>query len=257
MIDTLVVYGKWPFRRIEFDWIELLEKMDENGVEKAMLFNVNGAFYRDAHEANLELFEVLKKLPREVERRFIVMGVVNPIYPGWEHDLNFLLESGVRIVVLLPNYHGYSLKDPALSHFWRFISTHDIIVSFVAKFEDPRQRHRLDANDLLENDVIDLLRTYRNLKVILHNFGYSSSLSIYLSNPDHDHLFFDLNFFYEVPTGEPTKFVRIVGKDRVVFSSFHPFRYYKAGIMKLIETGIMDSRDFERKFREALKWDSK
>ena len=253
MIDTLVIYGKWPFRRINFDWDELVKKMEENNVERAMVMNVNGVFYRDVSESNFELLEEMERLPENLRKRFMTVGTINPFYPGWRDDIDFLADSGVRILALFPNYHDYSLSDPSIADFWKSILKHDFIISIVAKFEDSRQRHRLDADDVSENDVIDLLRKYKDLKIILHNFSYSSSVSIYLSNPDHEYMFFDLNFFYEVPIGEPTKFFRIVGEDRIVFSSMYPFRYYKAGIMKLEETEILGSANFEGKLREALK----
>ena len=253
MIDTLVVCGKWPFRPLKFDWFELVEKMDENDVERAMVVNVNGAFYRDVHEANLELMEEMDGLPSGIRERFIIMGIVNPIYPGWEEDLKFLVESNVRIIAIFPNYHGYSLSDPKLSEFWEKVVELDLPLSLIAKFEDSRQRHRLDADEVEDNEVINLIRSHRNLKLILHNFHYLSALSIHLSNPDHEYLFFDVNFFYDVPIGDPMKFLEIAGEDRIVFSSFYPFRYYKVGVMKLEEANLLRSKNFERKLREVLR----
>jgi len=203
LIDTLVILGHWPFRKVGLDFNYLEEKMKENKIEKAIIINVNGAFYRDAHESNIELF-----------------------------DSNF---KGFN---LFPNYHKYSLLDPRLEDFWETIRAKEMFISFIIKFEDPRQRHYLDVSDIPESEIIDFLRKYPDIKVIIHNISYRSALDIVFSNPYNNNIFFDMNFFYDVPIGETIKFVDMVGKERIVFASFYPFRYYTVGLWKLKEVGI-------------------
>ena len=237
LIDTLVILGHWPFRKVGLDFNYLEEKMKENKIEKAIIINVNGAFYRDVHDSNIELFQAVKK--SILGDKLIPFGTINPLFPGWKDDLLEAIESfNFKGFNLFPNYHKYSLLDPRLEDFWEIIRAKKIFISFVIKFEDPRQRHYLDVSDIPESEIIDFLRKYPDIKVIIHNISYRSALDIVFSNPYNNNIFFDMNFFYDVPIGETIKFVDMVGKERIVFASFYPFRYYTVGLWKLKEVGI-------------------
>jgi len=250
LIDTLVIFGHWPFRKLRLDFNYLEEKMKENKINKAIIINVNGAFYRDVHESNIELLQVTKE--SALRNKLIPFGTINPLFPSWKDDLLEAIENfNFKGFNLFPNYHKYSLLDPRLEEFWKIVGTKKIFISFIVKFEDSRQRHGLDVPDISESEIIDFLRKYPDIKVIIHNISYKSAMNIVFSNPHNNNIFFDMNFFYDVPIGETIRFVDMVGKERIVFASFYPFRYYTVGLWKLRESGI-EPAHFGKCFEEIL-----
>jgi len=236
LIDLLMVLGHWPFRRIDdVNITDFIKVMDKNNVEKAMVININGAFYRDASESNIELMENLKGF----EDRFIPLGTVNPLYPAWKDDLREMVEKfGFRGLNLYPNYHLYSLSGERLEELWEEVRSLDLCLSIIVSFEDSRQRHPFDVGPVSESEIIGFLRKHPELKLIVHNASYGMARDIFLSNPNNTNYLFDMTFFYDVPIGETIRFLKMAGENRVCFSSFYPFRDYKIGIMKLKETGI-------------------
>ena len=251
MIDSLMVLGHWPFRRIDdVNITDFVKVMDKSNVEKAMIIDVNGAFYRDSSESNYELIEALKG----VEDRFIPLGTINPLYPGWKDDLKEMAErSGFRGLILYPNYHGYILSDERLEKLWEVVKSLNLFLSIIVSFEDSRQRHPLDVGPVSESEIIGFLRKHPELKLAVHNASYGMARDIFLSNPNNPNYLFDMTFFYDVPIGETIRFLKMVGEDRMCFSSFYPFRDYKIGIMKVKETGVKnDSPIFGNNIRRFL-----
>ena len=124
-----MVLGHWPFRRIDdVNITDFIKVMDKNNVEKAMVININGAFYRDASESNIELMENLKGF----EDRFIPLGTVNPLYPAWKDDLREMVEKfGFRGLNLYPNYHLYSLSGERLEELWEEVRSLDLCLSII------------------------------------------------------------------------------------------------------------------------------
>ena len=60
-IDISTYVGHWPFRNLENNTLEGLDKLaQDNEITHMAVANLNGFFYKDANFANLELLEWLK-----------------------------------------------------------------------------------------------------------------------------------------------------------------------------------------------------
>ena len=56
IIDVNAYLGHWPFRQLRHNTVKgLLNLMDRNGIDKAMVSSINAIFYKNCHAGNEEL----------------------------------------------------------------------------------------------------------------------------------------------------------------------------------------------------------
>lgn len=108
LIDVHTYVGHWPFRRLpDNDVAGLLRNMDRCDIDLAVVASIHGVFYKNVHEANLELAETVADWPD----RLIPFATLNPLYAAWERDLRTCVDMGFKGLRLYPQYHGYQLAD--------------------------------------------------------------------------------------------------------------------------------------------------
>src|SRR6185295_12969376 len=89
IIDVNACLGHYPFRSLRFNRAEtMVDLMDRNGIDRAVVSSLHAVFYRDAHRGNEELFEETKAH----RARLIPVATLNPKYVGWGHDLAEAIE---------------------------------------------------------------------------------------------------------------------------------------------------------------------
>ena len=103
IIDINACLGHYPFRRLRFNTAAtMLELMDRNGIDRAVVSSLNALFYRDVQQGNEELWEATKAHGA----RFVPVAMVNPTYVAWERDLAEAVESWkMKAVTLAPEHH--------------------------------------------------------------------------------------------------------------------------------------------------------
>jgi predicted TIM-barrel fold metal-dependent hydrolase len=138
VVDANAFVGHWPFRDLDSAAEEVVELMDQKGVDEAFVASLESTFYRNAHAGNRELREEISGH----EDRLHPFATVNPSYPEWESDLRECIEEwGWEGVKLLPAYHNYDLDDPNIEALMRTCADLDVPVSISAVLEDQRGRH--------------------------------------------------------------------------------------------------------------------
>ena len=112
LIDINTYIGHWPFRPLRGNTLEsLLKRMDGFGVDKSIVGNINGIFYKDCHNSNEELYESMNK-DRDFWNRFIPFATMNPMLPWWRDSLEICHnEFGMKGIRLYPVYHEYDISD--------------------------------------------------------------------------------------------------------------------------------------------------
>ncbi len=147
LIDVNTYIGHWPFRQLRHNTAEaLLRRMDQHGIDRAVVGSIHGVFYKNVHLANEELAEQT----RNHRDRLLPFATLDPNYPGWEEDLRRCAEDmGLSGLRLFPQYHGYALDDSAALELVDAAAALGWCVQVPMRLVDRRQRHRFDlAEDL-------------------------------------------------------------------------------------------------------------
>ena len=141
LIDIHAYVGHWPFRRLRGNNCRaLLERMNTYGVDKAVVSNINGIFYKNAQSANEELFEEIKS-DRYYQNRLIPFAVINPTYTDWRYDLEVCYRKlGMKGLRLYPQYHDYEITNPSCIELVKMARDLGMPVSFPMRVIDTRQR---------------------------------------------------------------------------------------------------------------------
>lgn len=141
LFDINAYLGNYPFRPVPRNTAkELLELMDREGIEQALVSPLEALFYRDAQLAN----DLLYKEIEQHTDRLLPAYVVNPVFPGWEDDLKRCNDDlGAKAIRLYPSYHSYKLDDSASMDVIDAASELNLLVTIGCRVEDPRKQHPL------------------------------------------------------------------------------------------------------------------
>jgi len=172
MIDTNVDLFPWPFRRLAGDEpADLVARLRKKGVTQAWTGSNEGLLHRDVSGVNTRLAAAC----RQHGPNFLVaFGTVNPKQPDWQEDFRRCQEvhkmPGIR---LHPDYHGYTLDDPAVAELFGLAANHKMLVQIAYGVEDPRTQFPLmkvpPAN---LGPLPDLLERNPTLRVEVLNLGH-------------------------------------------------------------------------------------
>src|SRR5690606_19235182 len=168
-LDINAYIGHWPFRQLRGNTLDaMLTRMDNCGVDKAVVANINGIFYKDTHTANKELFMEVQTDSAFAER-FIPFATINPILPWWEHSLQVAHEEwGMKGIRLYPVYHEYDITDEPCLALVRAARDRGMPVSIPLRMIDMRQRSWLDVGTELDlNHVASLVKEVPDAKYIV------------------------------------------------------------------------------------------
>jgi len=238
MIDTNVSLFRWPFRRlIGDDPPELVARLRKKRVTQAWAASFEGLFCRDAAGVNARLAAAC----REHGRNFLIpFGCVNPKLPGWQEDLRRCREMhrmpGIR---LHPNYHGYTLADPAFVELVRLAASRGLLVQIALSMEDPRTQFPLmQVPPVDPTPLADLLPRIPKLRLVLLNAGYwGGATTPHISRiREAGNAWFDIAMNERV--GGLARLVEETSAARVVFGSHYPFFYFESALLKVRSAGL-------------------
>ncbi len=238
-IDINAYVGHWPFDHLKYNTCKLLkERMDRFGVDVSVISNLNGLFYKNTQPANEELFEEIES-EKHFKNCFIPFAVINPIYAGWEYDfetcINKYKMKGLR---LYPQYHDYSITDPACVQLVKLAKTHGMPVSFNFRMVDSRQRSWMDlaysgtknAEWNLRN-ILPIIKEVPDAKYMILNFSNDISLSEEeMSLVKRTNILFDTSGRAITHLGN---FLKLYGKDKFAFGTHSPILDYLSAQLRI------------------------
>jgi uncharacterized protein len=251
MIDTNVNLFRWPFRRlIGDDPAELVARLGKKGVTQAWAASFEGLFCRNVAGVNARLAAAC----REHGRNFLVpFGCVNPRLPDWEEDLRRCQEihrmPGIR---LHPNYHGYSLAEPAFGELVRMAASRGLLVQIALSMEDPRTQFPLmQVPPVDPTPLADLLPQFPKLCLVLLNAGYwGGSVTPHVSKiKEAGNVYFDIAMNERV--GGLPRLIEQTSSARVVFGSHYPFFYFESAVLKVRSAGLPQDQELAITERNA------
>lgn len=224
-IDFHTYIGHFPYRQLRGNTASgLVDYMDRFRIDRAVVANVNGVFYRNVQSANEELAAAIQPFPG----RFIPFAVINPSYPGWKDDLETCHRLGMKGLRVYPQFHDYKLSDPRFAKLLEAANALNMPVAFSRWLEDSRQHSWLDTSkELLLDDLVPVLRDNPGKFVLLNAYLYPVDHKL-LRAFREARIYFDTVFAtstimawsgYDIAT-----FVKELGPERFLFGSGYPFR---------------------------------
>jgi predicted TIM-barrel fold metal-dependent hydrolase len=245
LIDTNVSIGRWPFRQLPLEGATALAaKLRAEGVIQAWAGHFDALLHRDLSAVNERLATECRAVAEDL---LIPIGTVNPSQPGWEEDLRRCAEvhrmPGIR---LHPNYHGYSLADPAFGSLLELATARGLFVQISLIMEEERTIHPLvnvppvDPSPLLHKSPkarVQLLNAFRTVKgqaaIDLARAGVRFEMATL------EGVAAVANLLAQFPEGN------------LLFGSHAPFFYFESAKLKLRESGLSPApfADAARSFR--------
>jgi predicted TIM-barrel fold metal-dependent hydrolase len=138
LFDALAWTGAWPFSPVAVhEARSLAAELAANGISGALVSPFEAVFAPDPAPANRRLLHDTR-----ATSGLVPVPVVNPALPGWERELEACrADARVRIVRLLPAYHGYRLDGRAAAAFARVAAADGLAVAVQMRLVDERHEH--------------------------------------------------------------------------------------------------------------------
>lgn len=236
IVDTNVSLSRWPFRRLPGDEpVELVARLRQRGVAQAWAGSFDGVLHKDIAAVNNRL---AADCAAHGDGLLLPFGSVNPRLPAWEEDLRRCREEhkmpGIR---LHPNYHRYSLAEPAFADVLRLATQRGLLVQIAACMEDERTQNALMV--VLPVDLAPLaekLKAEPKARVMVLNCRQNAAELSGLSAAGN--VWFDFSMLEGV--GCVDRLAASVSLERVVFGSHSPFYYFESAVLKVRESDLSE-----------------
>ncbi|MBM3458080.1 MAG: hypothetical protein FJX77_06065 [Armatimonadetes bacterium] len=233
--------GHYPFRAVPDESVDgLLRTMDRHGIEGAVVANLNGAFYRDAHRANEELARWIA--PHR--DRLIPWAVLNPTYPGWREDWRECREEwGMGGLRLFPLFHRYSLTAPECLSLVEHVTESSAPLAIPLQLEDRRQRHWMDPTGTVSlTEIAELARACPSAHLlVLAALGVESSPFVQDPSLAGARVGFDFSRMATVLQATLPRLLDAVGPERLFFAAGLPLKTPGPALLKLELLEVSDA----------------
>lgn len=246
LIDINAYTGHWPFKQLRDNHCEgLLGRMKEYGVDLSVVTNLNGIFYKNTQSANEELYEEVRS-KRAYRDRFLPFAVINPVYAGWKADfLTCVKDFGMKGIRVFPNYHDYTIDDPALLDLVKMARDHDVAVALTMRVMDSRQRSWMDlAAEWAMKDYVPLVQAVPDAKYMMLNLSTGMTLSA-----EQETALKNANVLFDTSGRHITHFANVYrrfGKDKFAFGSHFPVFDYYTGLLRIESLRLDEAEEADR-----------
>lgn len=237
MIDTNVSLFRWPFRRLAGDEpAELVAGLRNKGVTQAWAGSFEGLFSRETGTVNARLADACSRYGPNF---LVPFGSINPKLPDWKEDLRRCQEQyrmpGIR---LHPNYHEYTLEDPAAAEVLSLAADRGLLVQIALEMEDTRQQNPLARAPAVDaRPLAGLVQRISKLRLLVLN---AISMAQVRGLAHAKNVWFDIARLEEA--GAVARLVAATSPSRVVFGSHYPFYYFESAVLKVREAGLPEDQ---------------
>jgi len=240
LIDINAYVGHWPFMQLKYNTCgTLFERMNKFGVDVSVISNLNGVFYKNTQSANEELSTEIRS-KRQYSDRFIPFAVINPIYAGWQDDLDTCINKlGFKGVRIYPNYHDFEILDPACIELVKRVRDYGLPVAFNFRMVDSRQRSWIDTAYVKNNvirewnlkNILPIVKAVPDAGYMILNFANAAKLeSEELNLIKRTNLLFDTSGRTITNMAD---FLNLYGADKFAFGTHSPILDYLTGLLRI------------------------
>lgn len=235
IIDTNVYLGAHPFREsITAKPNALALKLANQNVSEAWAGSFEALLQRDITSVNERLVHACKAGGSVLKP----VGSIHPKLPDWRGDVARCIEQyGMKALRLHPNYHGYSLDDPAFIELLEAATAKKLLVQIVAQMEDERTQHPLVQMKPVDfKPLSPLLKKMPEARVMVLNANRVMSMSALAGTK----VMIDIAMLEGV--GGVENLLKDWPLDQLVFGSFAPFFYWESARLKMQESELTNAQ---------------
>jgi predicted TIM-barrel fold metal-dependent hydrolase len=230
--DVHTALGHWPYRRVPGQMpAELRSLLQAGSIDGAAVANTHGLFYKNCHDANLELAEWLA--PHS--DFYVGVATLNPTYAAWERDLaTCAQELGFRALRLAPQYHDYALVSDAAIDMAKAAAAVGLPLIIPHRVVDVRQRHWFDTERTIDVGEIGALCTrVPQATVIVTESRYpAAALMNEDGSPRYPGLYLESSRITLDTFPEP------FAAERILFGTGAPFKHVTPALLKVETAGL-------------------
>ena len=224
MKDVGAFIGSYPYRYTPHPDPEVLVGvLEREGLSGAWVGHLPSAFWRDPSPGNTALLTAL------VPHAGMLAPVltVRPDWPRWEHALDDAVAAGAPAVRLYPAQWGLAPNDPGLAVITRACGDRGLVVLLTVRFEDLRQRGRLDtAGDVSAATIRAVARASDRTRIIVTAAGRETIEESHwgLTPDEQSRLYWDFSWVWGPPEDHLAHLFRTLGAHRFVYATQWPLR---------------------------------
>lgn len=224
MIDVNTLVGPYPFRSVPHPDADALGRvMDREGIEQAWVGHLPSAFYRDPTEGNRELLAQVGG----TRGRLRPVPTVRPDWPKWESALEDAAAAGAPAIRAYPPQWGLGPHDESMRELALAAGARGLALLLTVRFEDLRQRHRMDiAGDLSGAAIRSLARAGGDVRLVVAAASRELVEEVHwgLTADEQRRVFWDISWIWGPPDDHLAKLLRTIGGERFVFGTHWPLR---------------------------------
>ena len=223
-IDANVYIGQYPFRHLPHPDPDVLTRvLEREGMRGAWVGHLPSAFYRDPNAGNDLLFSALE--PHS--GLLLPVPAIHPRWPHWERYLREAVRRGAVAIRAYPPQWNLGPHDEAMLDLARSCAEHGLPLVLTTRFEDPRQRHWMDAaGDLQGAAVRAIARADERVRLLVTSAGRALVEEVHwgLTPSERSRVWWDISWIWGPPDDDLAHLLRTVGADRFVYGSAWPLR---------------------------------
>lgn len=224
MIDVNAFIGAYPFRHVPHPEPEVLVRvLEREGLTGAWVGHLPSAFHRDPAHGNAELYA--KLAPHAGVLRPV--PTIRPDWPRWDEQLEKAIERGAPAIRAYPAQWGLSADDGRMKGLAARCAERGLVLILTVRFEDLRQRHRLDtAGDLSAAAIRAVARSDAGAQVLVTSAGRELIEEVHwgLTADEQSRMAYDISWLWGPPEDHLAHLLRTVGPEHFMYGTCWPLR---------------------------------
>ena len=246
IFDVNAWVGTWPFRSLRDNTPEtLVARLDRSGIQGAAVSQIEAMFHRNVQPANEKLVESIEPY----RERLVPLATINPMYAGWERDLEACHQSlGMRGVRLFPQYHDYEPDGSVARAVVSACADRGLPVFIPHRVEDIRERHWMDPGRVVELDrLANLVAACPDATIVIPNGRPIYRSALWRREELRDHSWFvdlsvaEIHYGLHKSTSSMRDLADVIeggGAKHLLFGTHLPFSYAGPALVKRAILGV-------------------